>query len=251
MSVKLMWSAMTVKAGSPTAKLILLKLADNANDKGECWPSLKNIAEHCEVSQKTVITNIKKLEDLGYVKKINRFNDKGKTSNLYVITITEGAPVEGNSSSEPCEKTSTTHVKKRKEPSEKTSTTPYEKTSTTPYEKSSHESVSIEPVITESVIETIEREKIVSLESLNAFVSYRKKIKKPMTTHAVELLVAKLGGLRVDGHSPQELINDAIMNGWQSVYPKTSAQTNRTYQSHQERIREENIRVMSNWANKE
>ena len=243
MSVKLMWSAMTVKAGSPTAKLILLKLADNANDKGECWPSLKNIAEHCEVSQKTVITNIKKLEDLGYVKKINRFNDKGKTSNLYVITITEGAPVEGNSSSEPCEKTSTTHVKKRKEPSENTSTTPCEKTS--------HESVIIEPVITESVIETIEREKIVSLESLNAFVSYRKKIKKPMTTHAVELLVAKLGGLRVDGHSPQELINDAIMNGWQSVYPKTSAQTNRTFQSHQERIREENMRVMSNWANKE
>ncbi len=243
MSVKLMWSAMTVKAGSPTAKLILLKLADNANDKGECWPSLKNIAEHCEVSQKTVITNIKKLEDLGYVKKINRFNDKGKTSNLYVITITEGAQVEGNSSSEPCEKTSTTHVKKRKEPSENTSTTPCENTS--------HESVIIEPVITESVIETIEREKIVSLESLNAFVSYRKKIKKPMTTHAVELLVAKLGGLRVDGHSPQELINDAIMNGWQSVYPKTSAQTNRTFQSHQERIREENMRVMSNWANKE
>lgn len=138
MSVKLMWSAMTVKAGSPTAKLILLKLADNANDKGECWPSLKNIAEHCEVSQKTVITNIKKLEDLGYVKKINRFNDKGKTSNLYVITIAEGAPVEGNSSSEPCEKTSTTHVKKRKEPSENTSTTPCENIS--------HESVSYESV---------------------------------------------------------------------------------------------------------
>ena len=251
MSVKLMWSAMTVKAGSPTAKLILLKLADNANDKGECWPSLKNIAEHCEVSQKTVITNIKKLEDLGYVKKINRFNDKGKTSNLYVITITEGAPVGGNSSSEPCEKTSTTHVKKRKEPSENTSTTPCENTSTTPYEKSSHESVSIEPVITESVIETIEREKIVSLESLNAFVSYRKKIKKPMTAHAVELLVAKLGGLRVDGHSPQELIYEAIMNGWQSVYPKTNPKPNGTFQSHQERIREENMRVMSNWANKE
>lgn len=138
MSVKLMWSAMTVKAGSPTAKLILLKLADNANDKGECWPSLKNIAEHCEVSQKTVITNIKKLEELGYVKKINRFNDKGKTSNLYVITLTESEPVEDNSSPEPCEKTSTTHVKKRKEPCEKTSTTPCE--------KSSHESVSYESV---------------------------------------------------------------------------------------------------------
>ena len=251
MSVKLMWSAMTVKAGSPTAKLILLKLADNANDKGECWPSLKNIAEHCEVSQKTVITNIKKLEGLGYVKKINRFNDKGKTSNLYVITITEVAPIGGNSSSGPCEKTSTTHVKKRKEPSENTSTTPCENTSTTPYEKSSHESVSIEPVITESVIETINREKIISLESLNAFVSYRKKIKKPMTTHAVELLVAKLGGLRVDGHSPQELINEAIMNGWQSVYPKTNPKPNGTFQSPQERIREENIRVMSKWANKE
>tara|TARA_B100001063_G_scaffold246739_1_gene287312 strand:+ start:5249 stop:6004 length:756 start_codon:yes stop_codon:yes gene_type:complete len=156
MSVKLMWSAMTVKAGSPTAKLILLKLADNANDKGECWPSLKNIAEHCEVSQKTVITNIKKLEELGYVKKINRFNDKGKTSNLYVITLTGSEPVEGNSSTEPCEKTSTTHVKKRKEPSEKTSTTPCE--------KSSHESVSSESVKEPEKTKAIStEEKIVNL----------------------------------------------------------------------------------------
>lgn len=238
MSIKMMFSAMQVKAGSPTTKMVLLKLADNANDKGECWPSYDNIAEVCEISRRSAINHIDKLIKQGLVRKEERKGPKGNSSNVYYLTLggEKSAPLPSENNSPD---------------GEKSAPPPSEKSALTPSEKSAPKSVSIEPVITESVIETIEREKIVSLESLNAFVSYRKKIKKPMTTHAVELLVAKLGGLRVDGHSPQELINDAIMNGWQSVYPKTSAQPNRTFQSHQERIREENMRVMSNWANKE
>ena len=230
MSIKMMFSAMQVKAGSPTTKMVLLKLADNANDKGECWPSYDNIAEVCEISRRSAINHIDKLIKKGLVRKEERKGPKGNSSNVYYLTL-------GGEKSAPL-------------PSENNSPDG-EKSAPPPSEKSAPESVSIEPVITESVIETIKREKIISLESLNAFVSYRKKIKKPMTTHAVELLVAKLSGLRFDGHSPQELINEAIMNGWQSVHPKTNAQPNRTFQSHQERIREENMRVMSNWANKE
>ena len=131
MSVKLMWAAMNAKAGSPTAKLILIKLADNANEKGECWPSLKNIAEQCEVSQKTVIENIKKLEKLNLVRKINRFNEKGKTSNLYVISI-------DTDSKSVSEKSSITHVKN--------CNNPCEESSITPCEESSYESVRSESV---------------------------------------------------------------------------------------------------------
>lgn len=238
MSIKMMFSAMQVKAGSPTTKMVLLKLADNANDKGECWPSYDNIAEVCEISRRSAINHIDKLIKKGLVRKEERKGPKGNSSNVYYLTLggEKSAPIPSENNSPD---------------GEKSAPPPSEKSALTPSEKSAPESVSIEPVITESVIETIKREKIISLESLNAFVSYRKKIKKPMTTHAVELLVAKLSGLRFDGHSPQELINEAIMNGWQSVHPKTNAQPNRTFQSHQERIREENMRVMSNWANKE
>jgi hypothetical protein len=34
--------------GNPLRKLVLLKLADNASDQGECWPSYQYIADQCE-----------------------------------------------------------------------------------------------------------------------------------------------------------------------------------------------------------
>ncbi|MCL7679870.1 helix-turn-helix domain-containing protein, partial [Klebsiella pneumoniae] len=44
MSMTLMAKAMAIKTGNPIRKLVLIKLADNANDFGECWPSYKHIA---------------------------------------------------------------------------------------------------------------------------------------------------------------------------------------------------------------
>ncbi|HIA8111342.1 TPA: helix-turn-helix domain-containing protein, partial [Escherichia coli] len=36
MSMSLMAKAMNIKVGNPLRKLVLIKLADNANDNGEC-----------------------------------------------------------------------------------------------------------------------------------------------------------------------------------------------------------------------
>ena len=67
MSFLLMAKALNIKTGSSTTKLVLLKLCDNANDDGECWPSQSLIADQCELSRRTVITSIQKLEELGYL----------------------------------------------------------------------------------------------------------------------------------------------------------------------------------------
>ena len=48
MSMTLMAKAMAIKVGNPVRKLVLIKLADNANDNGECWPSYQHIADRCE-----------------------------------------------------------------------------------------------------------------------------------------------------------------------------------------------------------
>ena len=42
------------KFGSHTQKLVLLALADNANDEGFCWPSVKTIAKKCELTEQGV-----------------------------------------------------------------------------------------------------------------------------------------------------------------------------------------------------
>lgn len=85
MSMRLMVEVMGLKLGSPLKKLVLLKLADNANDKGECWPSYGHIADQCEIGKSTVRKHVKELEDMGFLKVENRKGPKGNTSNLYHI----------------------------------------------------------------------------------------------------------------------------------------------------------------------
>ena len=78
---------METSVGSATKKLILIKLADNANDKGECYPSLTTIARHCELSRRAVILNLNNLVKDGFITKSERKTSNGNTSNLYTLTL--------------------------------------------------------------------------------------------------------------------------------------------------------------------
>ena len=98
MSMNLMAQAMSIKVGNPLRKLVLIKIADNANDKGECWPSYQHVADHCECSKSAVRAHIEALIKMGLITKENRLgvnNGKGNTSNLYYLTL--DAPVSSES----------------------------------------------------------------------------------------------------------------------------------------------------------
>ena len=51
----------------PTAKAVLISLADNANDSGYCWPSIETICERTCFSRRAVIDAIHWLEAEKYV----------------------------------------------------------------------------------------------------------------------------------------------------------------------------------------
>ena len=51
----------------PTAKSVLISLADNANDQGHCWPSIDTICERTCLGRTAVIDAIKELETAGHV----------------------------------------------------------------------------------------------------------------------------------------------------------------------------------------
>ena len=87
MSMTLMAQAMSIKVGNPIRKLVLIKLADNANDKGECWPSYQHIADQCEIGRSTVKSHIKALEDMGLVRREFRKNGLLNQSNLFYLTL--------------------------------------------------------------------------------------------------------------------------------------------------------------------
>ncbi|MDX1488279.1 MAG: helix-turn-helix domain-containing protein, partial [Acidiferrobacterales bacterium] len=90
MSMILMARAFGIKVGNASRKLVLLKLADNANDKGECWPSYQHIADQCEMSKRSAMNHIEALCEAGYVAKRSRKGVKGNSTNVYLLNL-EGA----------------------------------------------------------------------------------------------------------------------------------------------------------------
>lgn len=93
MSMTLMVAAMKLRVGNPLRKLVLIKLADNASDVGECWPSYQHIADQCEISKRSVMNHITALCESGLLRKeIRKGGPKGNSSNVYFLTLDGGAP---------------------------------------------------------------------------------------------------------------------------------------------------------------
>lgn len=87
MSMELMVKAFKMTVGNPLRKLVLIKLADNANDKGECWPSYQHIADQCEVGRSTVKGHIRALESMGLLRREFRKNGDLNQSNVFHLSL--------------------------------------------------------------------------------------------------------------------------------------------------------------------
>jgi DNA replication protein DnaD len=55
--------------------------------------------------------------------------------------------------------------------------------------------------------------------AIEDFKEFRKKIKKPMTDRAVELLIDKLNKLASDDETKIAILDQSIVNGWQGIFP--------------------------------
>ena len=91
-------------------------------------------------------------------------------------------------------------------------------------------------------------------QALLAFVEFRKSIKKPMTDHAVDLLLHKLNGMTDFIPEQIEIINQSIMNGWQGVFPLKTEQASVVKKSgYQKQTKADELndfyKMTSEWAN--
>lgn len=55
--------------------------------------------------------------------------------------------------------------------------------------------------------------------AIKEFIKFRRGMKKPMTDHAIELLINKLNKLSSDTSEQIEILNQSMLNGWQGVFP--------------------------------
>ena len=88
MSIRAMewvWEQTSISA---PAKLVLLALADHADDEGVCWPGAKRIAVKCNMARTTALGHLRTLREAGLVKKEPRTSESGATSsNLYILPL--------------------------------------------------------------------------------------------------------------------------------------------------------------------
>jgi predicted ArsR family transcriptional regulator len=77
------------QALQPTHKVVLLALADHADDAGECWPSIGLLSRKVNVTARTVQRVVRDLQAAGLVgiEPQKRPGGRGATTNRYRLTI--------------------------------------------------------------------------------------------------------------------------------------------------------------------
>lgn len=78
-----------LQALPPPQKVVLLAMADHADDLGRCWPSIGLLARKSCSSPRTVQRVIRDLQAAGLVDVTPRprSGGKGNTSNLYTLAL--------------------------------------------------------------------------------------------------------------------------------------------------------------------
>ena len=89
------WSALAwasnQKTGNGTNKLVLIALANYADDNNSCFPSYKTLIILTELSQRTIARSLKQLEENSFITIKQRFSEyeqsARQTSNFYQLNI--------------------------------------------------------------------------------------------------------------------------------------------------------------------
>jgi len=89
MSIKLMTAVWAMQNLTPTQKLVLLALADNASDEGICWPSLTTITAKTSLSRRAVTDALADLEGFQCV---SRDPGNPNRTTRYLVHPTTSAP---------------------------------------------------------------------------------------------------------------------------------------------------------------
>lgn len=222
MSIRLMTAVWELDL-SATEKLVMLALADWANDDGHCWPSMKQLSGKTGMTDRGIRKVMGELVAAGHLERDER---PGKGV-VYTVTPKKNT----SETPEPRSAPPRNHV-----PPEPRS--PRNETTETPEPRSANTSVTINTSQKTSSssrgTRAKPRNKItipdwVPADAWAGFVEMRKRIRKPLTPRATELIISKLQALAEDGHPPGDVLDQSTTLSWQGIFPlKDQANGNTT-----------------------
>lgn len=201
----------------PAAKKCLLyTIANYAGPDGQFWPSYQRLADDAGLSRRSVMKYMAEFEAGGMIRKARRKKSNGESDTNIFVLVMNSAGSEGDSlGSGPRslggERDSLGVVNEVHRGSE----------------PDSPKSV-IEPVI-QPVSDTGKKSPALDLTSLpngitvelaQAFIDHRKAIKAPLSQQALSLCMNAAAKAVNYGLTPQQVIEETIVNGWRKPEPE-------------------------------
>lgn len=198
----------------PTAKAVLVSLADNANDHGECWPSIPTICERTCFGKTAVIAAIQWLEDHGAVQ-ADRSNGR---HTRYCVTpeLFDPSASRTGTADKPVRQAIQTRPPRGVDPSA-SRTGPVRQADSNRQEPS--RTVKKATVKTRAVVALPDW---LPPDAWAEWCQYRRG--KTWTPKAQELSLRSLTTLRDQGHDPVTVIENAIEKGWRGLYAPAKQQ---------------------------
>lgn len=202
----------------PVPKSVLVSLADNANDAGECWPSLDTIAKRTCVHRASVIRAIATLEQLGHV---SADRSSGRHTRYLIHPVEDLFEQKPVAQRDLSQKATGSTVQPVAECNPSQTVTNPSQSATGPVAQC--DSNRKEPKATKSkskeAVSTFVLPDWIRADIWAAYLQTRKKKRAASTDFAFGLVITELIKLRAQGHEPNAVLESSIRNGWTDVYP--------------------------------
>lgn len=196
----------------PNDRLVLLCLADHADDGGTCYPSVPRIMARTGLSDRGVQKALKRLEGVGMVS-VRHGGGRGN-SNSYTINPEPHSP-NAVRNPEPHSPNELQNPEQRSENPEQNAINP-EPRSGEPYRTIK------EPSVSKSAREIVDAfGGCASGEAVSSFIAYRRRTKgKALTVTAAKRLAANLKAIFDGGGNPDDALGMAEERGWLTIKPE-------------------------------
>lgn len=214
MSIKVMSWVWENGPQDPVERLVLLALADFADDHGSCYPSMIGIGAKACVTERGARGIVRRLEAAGWVETHVGGGRGGKSR--YQIVMDKGGTAFPDNKIKAGTANREYETRNIENP-ERGDTKPGTWRQETRNQRSAEPSRTIKEPSDNNTGEAVAcLAEVVGEDLAKAFVAHRKASKSPLTVGASQLIAKKLAGFA----DPAAAIETSIMNGWKGVFPE-------------------------------
>ena len=196
-SIKIMTLVWTLPLPD-SQKIVMLALADCANDEGICWPSMASLVRKTSKSERTVQGVIKQLCEAGHLSREER-PGRGCVYTVHPRTDCAPQPLRPADPAPP-------------QPLPQTPAAAADKPSRTTNNGLSDDKPKRARKAKPAIPDWI------PAEAWDGFLEMRKRMGKPPTDRAIDLMIGKLERWRAQGHDPGEILNTSTECNWTGLF---------------------------------